>query len=133
MSVMQIATLVLEAILGLFTAYGAYSLFTKTPPALQKSRDALHYPRWYWVLAGMLSTIGAVSLIAGLALPALGAVAALWGVAYFVAAIFTHLSRKDIGGLAAPIPFLALFVGLAVLRWSDLSPALAPVLALLPL
>lgn len=46
MSILQIVTLVLEAILGLFTAYAAYSLFTSTPPSVAKMREALHFPRW---------------------------------------------------------------------------------------
>lgn len=125
MSVLQIVTLVLEAILGLFTAYAAYSLFTSTPPSVAKMREALHFPRWYWVLAGFVAAIGAIGLFAGLALPAVGALAALWMIAYFVVATFTHLVRKDFANLGMPLLFLAIFVGLLVLRWPDATPMLA--------
>lgn len=89
MSILQIVTLVLEAILGLFTAYAAYSLFTSTPPSVAKMREAL------------------------------------WMIAYFVVATFTHLVRKDFANLGMPLLFLAIFVGLLVLRWPDATPMLA--------
>jgi DoxX-like protein len=124
MSILQIVTLVLGALLGLFTAYAAYSLFTSTPPSVAKMREALHFPRWYWVLAGFVATFGAIGLLAGLVFPTVGALAALWMIAYFVVATFTHLVRKDFANLGMPALFLAIFVGLLVLRWSDVTPLL---------
>lgn len=125
MSVQHIATLVLEGILGLFSAYTAYSLFSRTPPSIQKGRDALRYPGWYWVLAGFVASIGAIGLFVGLAIPVVGAVAAMWMIAYFVVATCTHLLRSDFKSLGMPLIFLAVFVGLTLLRWSDAGPALA--------
>lgn len=103
-------------------AYAAYTLFAWTPPSLAKAREALHYPRWYWVLAGIVATIGALGLLAGLFIPAVGAAAALWMVAYFVVATFTHVFRKDMKSLGMPLLFFAIFVGLVVLRWADAAP-----------
>lgn len=124
LSVMQIATLVLEALLGVFIAYAAYTLFAWTPPSVTKVRDALHYPRWYWVLAGVMAIIGAIGLFAGLFIPVAGAVAAIWLVAYFVVATFSHLVRKDMVGFTYPLVFLVASVGLVALRWADMTPAL---------
>jgi uncharacterized membrane protein YphA (DoxX/SURF4 family) len=117
--------LVLEALLGVFSVYAAYSLFTQTPKSIAQARMALRYPAWYWVLAGVMATIGAIGLFVGLAFPVVGAVAALWMVAYFVVATLTHLLRKDLASLGMPILFLAVFVGLIALRWSDTAPLLA--------
>ena len=125
MSVLHIAALVLEALMGAFTAYAAYSLFTMTPPSMAKAREALHYPRWYWNLAGVVATIGAIGLFVGLAVPAVGAAAAIWMVAYFIVATFTHLIRSDMANLGMPILFLLIFVGLVALRWSDTTTLLA--------
>ncbi len=108
MSLLQIVTLLFEALLGLFSAYAAYSLFAWTPPSLAKTREALHYPRWYWVLAGCMATIGALGLLVGLFVPVIGGLAAAWMVAYFVVAMFTHLLRKDFAGFAMPLIFLVL-------------------------
>lgn len=125
MSLQHIAVLVLEGLLGLFSAYAAYTLFAWTPPSLTKVREALHYPRWYWVLAGVLAAIGAIGLLVGLVIPVVGAVAALWMTAYFVVATLTHLVRKDMMSLGFPLLFFAFCVGLTLLRWTDAAPLLA--------
>jgi len=126
MSMGHIAALVLEGLLGLFFAYAAYTLFAWTPPSVTKARDALRYPRWWWVLAGVTATIGAAGLLVGLGAPEVGALAALWGCAYFVVAGLSHLVRGDVRGFFMyPLIFLVLCVGLVVLRWSDLAPVLA--------
>ena len=125
MSLLQIVTLLFEALLGLFSAYTAYSLFAWTPPSIAKAREALHYPRWYWVLAGCMATIGALGLLVGLFFPVIGALAAAWMVAYFVVATFTHLLRKDFAGFAMPLIFLVLPLGLFVLRWTEFASILA--------
>ncbi len=81
---------------------------------------AANFPRWYWVLAGCVATIGALGLLVGLFIPVIGALAAAWMVAYFVVATFTHLLRKDLAGFAMPLIFLLLPLGLLILRWADL-------------
>jgi DoxX-like protein len=125
LSVLQIVTLVLEALLGVFVVYAAYTLFAWTPPSVTKVRDALHYPRWYWVLAGIMATIGAIGLFAGLFISVVGAAAALWVVAYFVVATLSHLVRADWIGFTYPLLFLVASVGLLALRWGDMTPLLA--------
>jgi hypothetical protein len=127
LSILQIVTLVLEAILGALSAYTAYTLFAWTPPSITKAREALHYPRWYWTLAGVMATIGALGLFVGLFVPVIGAAAALWMAAYFVVATFTHLFRADWAGFTFPLLFLAVVVGLVALRWVDAAPLLAMV------
>jgi DoxX-like protein len=125
MSLLQIVRLLFEVLLGLFSAYAAYSLFASTPPSVVKAREALHYPRWYWVLAGCMATIGALGLLVGLFFPVIGALAAAWMVAFLVVATFTHLLRKDFAGFAMPLIFLLLPLGLLVLRWAEFAPILA--------
>jgi uncharacterized membrane protein YphA (DoxX/SURF4 family) len=117
----------LQALLGLFMLYTTYTLFSWTPELITKSRDALNYPRWYWVLAGVLALISAISLLVGLFIPILGAFGALWTVAYFIVATATHILRADWANFSAPLIFLALFVILAWLRWDDAKPIRAAV------
>ena len=117
---LHIATLVFEGLLGLFSAYAAYSLFSSTPASVAKMRQELHYPRWYWLLAGVVANLGAVGLFVGLVYPSVGAIAAVWMIAYFIVATFTHIFRNDMKNLGAPIVFFLLFVGLTALRWGDL-------------
>ena len=126
MSISHVVALVLEAVLGFVFAYAAYTLFAWTPPSVTKARDALRYPRWWWVLAGVVATVGAAGLLVGLGAPEVGALAALWGCAYFVVAGLSHLVRGDVRGFFLyPLIFLVLCVGLVVLRWNDLAPVLA--------
>ncbi|HEU0026160.1 MAG TPA: DoxX family protein [Ktedonobacterales bacterium] len=125
MSIPHIAALALEALLGALMACAAYTLFAWKPASLAKLRDALHYPRWYWVLAGITATIGAIGLLVGLAIPLVAVAAIIWMVAYYIVASFTHLIRKDMMGFSAPLLFLAICAGLLALRWSDATPILA--------
>lgn len=120
--ILHIVILVFEGVAGLFSAYAAYSLFTWTPPSVAKAREALHYPRWYWALAGVVATIGAIGLLVGLAVPIVGAAAAAWMVAYFIVAMLTHIIRLDMVSLPMPLLFLAIYVGLTALLWNDLAP-----------
>jgi hypothetical protein len=127
MALLHIIVLIFEGLLGVFSIYTAYSLFSWTPPTLAKAREALHYPRWYWMLAGVVASIGGIGLFVGLAIPAIGALAAVWMIAYFVVATFTHLLRKDVAAIGIPIFFLVLFLGLTALRWSDLTLVLSSI------
>lgn len=121
-SVVQIGTLIFEGLFGLLTAYTAYTLFAWTPPAITKARDAMRLPRWFWLLAGTVATIGAVCLLTGLVVPVVGALAAIWMIAYFVVATGVHVVRNSMGDIAPAIVFLVLAIGLTALRWSDLAP-----------
>ncbi len=77
MPVLSIVVLVVEGLMGLLFAYIAYTLFAWQPSKLTTAREALRYPRWYWVLAGITAAVGAVGLLVGLGLPVIAAVAAL--------------------------------------------------------
>jgi DoxX-like family len=120
---LSIATLALEALLGLFTVFVVYAQATKMP-AVVKPREKLHYPQWYWNLATVLATIGAVGLLVGLFVPLVGAAAALWMTAYFAVAALTHLSRGDVQGSVMGLMSLVITVGLVVLRWADVAALL---------
>ena len=124
-NLIHIATLVFEGVFGVFTLYAAYSLFMWTPPTLAKAGEAMGMPRWFWLLAGTVATVGAAALFTGLVDPVVGALAALWMVAYFVVASMLRIARNDLGNIAPALVFLALAILLAALRWSDLTPALA--------
>jgi len=125
MAFAQIATLVFEGLLGLFAAYSAYSLFTWTPPSIAKAREALRYPHWYWLLAGVVATIGAAGLLLGPAFPQVAALAAVWMVAYFIVATCSHLVRRDWANVGMPLIFLVLFALLVVVRWGNVASLLS--------
>lgn len=126
MSIQHLATLVLEAALALLTAFAAYAQATRIPSVV-KSREHLHYPQWYWNLSTVLAVIGALGMFVGLFIPAVGAAAVLWMVAYFVVAFLTHLSRADVPGSVPALVCLILTIGLMALRWGDAALILAVV------
>jgi hypothetical protein len=115
MTIPQIAGLAVEGLLGLLMAYVAYTIFAWKPSsAVTKAREALRYPRWYWVLAGITALIGAILLLASvaapflaiptvaipvlgsLAVPITGPLAALWMIVYFVVACFTERAARKL-------------------------------------
>lgn len=116
--------LAFEALFGIFMAFTSYTLFAWTPASLAKAREALHIRRWFWLLAGIVAAIGAAALFAGLVIPVVGGLAALWVVAYFVVASLTHITHKDMAHVAPALVFLAIAILLVVLRWGDLAPLL---------
>jgi hypothetical protein len=92
---------------------------------ITKARDALHYPRAWWLLAGVVALIGAIGLLVGLFVPVVGAAAALWLDAYFIVATGAHLRRNDFVNVTMPFFFLVLAAGLTVLRWADVTALFA--------
>jgi hypothetical protein len=123
-SVIHIGTLIFEGLFGVFAAYAAYSLFSWTPPAVAKSREAMNLPRWFWLLAGTVATLGAIGLFVGFVVPSVAGLAAVWMTCYFLVAIGLHVVKHSLGDIAPAIVFLALSVGLTALRWGDLAPVL---------
>ncbi|HEV8192155.1 MAG TPA: DoxX family protein [Ktedonobacterales bacterium] len=122
MSFRKVVTLIVEAVLGLFMLYTAYTLFAWTPEVITKARDALNYPQWYWQLAGVLAVISAITLLVGLVNRVVGAFSALWTVAYFIVASASHLVRADWANFYLPLIFLVPFAILVWLRWEDAKP-----------
>jgi DoxX-like protein len=127
MSVLHLVTLVLEGLMGAVTAFAAYSLITGKPASIARAHEVLNYPGWFWFLAKIVATIGAVGLFVGLVYPLVGAAAAAWMVAYFIVATGAHVVRKDMANLGMPIAFLVFAVGLVALRWGEATPILATV------
>lgn len=123
----RVVTLLLEALLGLFMLYTAYTLFAWTPEVITKARDALNYPQWYWQLAGVLAVISAITLLVGLFIPVWGAFGAWWTVVYFLVASLSHVVRVDWANFYLPLIFLIPFALLVWLRWDDAKPIRARV------
>ena len=107
----SISVLAFEGLFGLFMAYAVFLNFSNSPMLVKRWAE-LGMPRWY-------------SLLAGDFFPMVGALAALWIVAYFLVATLTHVVLRDkLSSISIPLVFLALAIGLAALRWPDLAPAL---------
>src|SRR5215211_3456708 len=99
-----------------------------------RSRQSPTWPRSksrrHGCCLGALKFAGAISLIAGIAMPFIGAAAAIGLVLFFVCAIFAHLRVSWYAALPFPIAFLLLAAVALVLRLAsadnlwDFSPGL---------
>jgi uncharacterized membrane protein len=75
--------------------------------------DRVQVPQNWMIPLGTLLASGAVGLLVGLAVPALGTAAAVGLVLYFICAVTAHLRVRD-HQVAGAVTFLALAVGALV-------------------
>jgi hypothetical protein len=77
--------------------------------SVKEVADRLHVSRSWMIPFGLLLAFGAAGLLIGFAAPALGTIAALGLILYFVCALSAHLRARDprVGGA---LSFLALAV-----------------------
>ena len=106
---------------GLFTLVTTYAVYAHTQELVTKVRDAVNYPQWYWLLAGMLALMSGMASLVGLVIPVVGLLGALWTVVHFLVAIASHLARADWANAPAPLIFLVTFAFLVWLRWDDIQ------------
>ena len=98
---MNIALIVLTALLGLigaFSAFGKYSGNAKTVEML----GGLGLDNRQIRLLGTIEIFGALGLLVGIWLPILGLLAAIGFVLYFLGAAIAHLRAKQSGKVMAP-------------------------------
>ncbi|WP_378742474.1 DoxX family protein [Nocardia brasiliensis] len=65
-------------------------------------------PDWTLYPLALIKAAGALGLLVGLAIPALGLAAAICLVLYFIGAIITIVRARGYGDLAYPMPYLVL-------------------------
>ncbi|MGB0098054.1 MAG: DoxX family protein [Solirubrobacteraceae bacterium] len=96
---MHVIYLVTTILAALANGYAA-SLNFVGAESVKVVADRVQVPRGWMVPLGALLAAGAVGLLTGLAVPALGAAAAIALVVYFVCAVSAHLRLRDrqIGG-----------------------------------
>ncbi|MFB6829175.1 DoxX family protein [Streptomyces hydrogenans] len=91
---MFIGYAVLAVLLTLGLSASAAMTFTRNP-AVAGNMTKLGVPDTWLPWLGTAKAAGALGLLAGLAVPALGTAAAIGLVLYFVGAVVTHLRAKD--------------------------------------
>ncbi|MFG3253092.1 DoxX family protein [Streptomyces sp. NPDC048172] len=80
----------------------------------RRQAGALGVPESWTRLTGSLMTLGALGLLAGLAVPLAGTLGAVGLVLYFVAAYLVHFRARDWDLLLCTVYFLASVAALAV-------------------
>ncbi|MER5960937.1 DoxX family protein [Streptomyces sp. NPDC002057] len=111
---MFIGYVVVAALLAFALSASAFLAFSRNPQIVG-SMTKLDVPESWLPRLATLKAAGAVGLLAGLAVPALGGAAAIGVILYFIGAAITHLRAKDYE--LAPVVILTLLaIAALVLR-----------------
>lgn len=114
---MNIALIVLTALLGLATTASALGKYSMNPNAVEMLRGLGLRDRQIRLL-GTVEVLGALGLLVGIWFPILGLLAAIGFVLYFLGAIIAHLRVRDALKNTAPaIVLLVLSIVVAVLQY----------------
>ena len=103
---MYVLYVVVTLVAALVNGYAA-SLDFVGAESVQLVADRVHVSRRWMVPLGALLASGAAGLLAGFALPALGAAAAIGLIVYFICAVSAHLRVGD-RGIGPAVFFLLL-------------------------
>lgn len=109
---MYVAYLVTTILAALANAYAAGLNFAGAE-SVKVVADQVHVPRTWMIPFGTLLASGAVGLLLGIWMPAIGEAAAIGLVLYFVGALGAHIRARD-PHFAGAIGFLVLAVAAAL-------------------
>jgi DoxX-like family len=109
---MHIAYVATTLLAALANGYAAYMNLVGAE-SVRVVADQVQVPQKWMVPFGTLLASGALGLVAGLAMPALGAAAATGLVAYFVCALAAHVRAHD-SNVGGAVTFLLLAVATLV-------------------
>ncbi|MFJ6249334.1 MULTISPECIES: DoxX family protein [unclassified Streptomyces] len=108
---MFIAHAVVAVLLALALSGSVFLTFTRNPQ-ITGSMTKLGVPESWFPWLATAKAAGAIGLLVGLAVPALGVAAAIGVVLYFLGALVTHLRAKD--HAVAPVAVLTLLAAAAL-------------------
>lgn len=104
-------TYVIVAVLGAAMAgFSAVSVFTRAKWVVEPLA-AYGVPRSWWPWLGAAKAAGAVGLLVGLAVPAVGTAAGIGLVLYFTGAVATVLRARSYSHVPFPLMYMAPVVG----------------------
>lgn len=103
---MHIAYLAITILAALANGFAA-SLNFAGAESVEEVADRVRVSRKWMIPFGSLLAAGAIGLLAGIALPALGAAAAIGLVLYFICAVGAHVRARD-NGFGGAVFFLVL-------------------------
>jgi hypothetical protein len=114
----NIALIILTALLGLATAFSAVGKFSKNPKAVDMLRQLGITDSQIRTL-GIVEVLGALGLLVGIWIPILGLLAAIGFVLYFLGALIKHVRAKDAAKDVAPaVVLLVLSIIVTILQFA---------------
>ena len=103
---MSTTATVVVIIAAAWVGFSAYSLFTHKAYVVDNLRD-YGVPESWWPWLGTAKALGALGLLAGLAVPAVGVAAAAGLVVYFTGAVITIVRAGTYSHIPFPLLYLA--------------------------
>ena len=111
---MFLSYIIASAVLALLLTFSAWAKLTRNEQVVTVMTGIGVPLRWFPYLA-TCEIAGAVGLLAGIAVPALGIAAAIGVILYFIGALYFHLRAHD-KAIAPPSVILIIAVAALVLR-----------------
>ncbi|MEV0058928.1 DoxX family protein [Nocardia sp. NPDC050718] len=102
---MHTAYIIVTVIAALWVGFSAFSLLRRAPFVVDPLID-YGVPRTWWTPLGLAKAAGALGLLLGLWIPALGITAAIALILYFLGAVITVLRARSYKTVAFPLLYL---------------------------
>lgn len=103
---MSLAYIIVAVLTAAWVGFSGFSLLRRADFVTQ-SLIEYGVPRAWWTLLGVAKAAGAVGLLVGLAVPAIGIAAGIALVLYFLGAVVTVLRARSYKTVAFPVLYLA--------------------------
>ncbi|MEU7007824.1 DoxX family protein [Streptomyces sp. NPDC046332] len=103
---MSTTYIVVTAVAAFMVAFSALSVFIKAPWVTQPLTE-YGVPRSWWTWLGLAKAAGAVGLVAGLWIPAIGLAAGIGVALYFTGALITVIRARSYAHVAWPMVYAA--------------------------
>ncbi|WP_328478611.1 DoxX family protein [Actinoplanes sp. NBC_00393] len=100
------ATAIVTVVAALWVGFSAVSVFLRAKWVVEPLA-AYGVPRSWWPWLGAAKAAGALGLLVGLAVPAVGVAAAVGLILYFIGAVVTVLRARAYGHVPFPLLYLA--------------------------
>jgi len=102
---MSIAHIIVTVIAALWVGFSAYSILTKAAFVVEPLKS-YGVPRSWWPWLGAAKAAGALGLLVGLLVPAIGVAAAIGILLYFTGAVVTVLRARSYATVVYPVMYL---------------------------
>jgi DoxX-like protein len=114
---MHTAYLIVTLLAAAFVGFSAGALFAHAA-FIMEPLERLKIPRSWWPWLAMAKALGAIGLVAGLFVPAIGVLATICLVLYFAGAVVATLRVRWFGHMPVPLVYVAPVVACLVLGFA---------------
>lgn len=114
---MHAAYLIVTPVAAAFVGFSAWALFAHAG-FIMEPLERLKIPRSWWPWLATAKALGAIGLVAGLFVPAIGVLAAICLVLYFAGAVVATLRVRWLGHIPVPLVYVAPVVACLVLGFA---------------